>query len=677
MSIICTRVNISPKILSRFWLIPFFLVFLGGCKHNNQKKNNSENVAHLLQRSSFLVDSLGNEEAVRFMDSAFSKISLSGYEKYQIYFIKYNYYRNQARNFHKSLKYADSMLLSVNRCESFDTSDIFTAYVTKGDAHYILEEYDNAFYYYHKAQQIASNYSSVCLKSMFLSRIAMANYKEERYLFAARLFKTSYELNINCAADTIDNTRNFEIEYKTQENISNTGLSYEKICKYDSSLYFYKQAVSYISSRKNKYKSKQREWNVAEAVVYGNIGSLYSKMKLYDSAEFYLTKSVAQNKGVNYNMLDKMYNQLKLADVYIAVSRYQDAYSILKDEEDEGSKPNLFKINYEDSLEWMDRRNDVLSKYFFETGDYKNAAKCYQLHHQTQVAKWKGTEKNVLNGLEHGINKISNQQYIGGLENDMKIKRQQATILILVSIIAVGIVSFIFYLLKRYQRKYKKLSVNTERIISDSSHKEEELKAKIKKDKANYLALLENTDDLLWSVDLDFNLLAFNHSYYQHIQKITGRQPEVGLSTFNKDVDPEFFNRMQGYYEKVIVFGAFSVVDKGICYDGYSPDIELKFKPIYDENRMPVGVSCSRKDITEYVSMIETLDKNNNQLRSIAWVQSHNLRGPLSTIMGISNLLLEDEDLDKGTKHEMLVGLNEKTGEMDKIIHEIIDLTNN
>ena len=57
-------------------------------------------------------------------------------------------------------------------------------------------------------------------------------------------------------------------------------------------------------------------------------------------------------------------------------------------------------------------------------------------------------------------------------------------------------------------------------------------------------------------------------------------------------------------------------------------------------------------------------------------MQSHSLRGPLTTIMGIANLLLEEEDkADPVKHHDLILGMKEKLEEMDKIVNEIVKLT--
>jgi len=52
-------------------------------------------------------------------------------------------------------------------------------------------------------------------------------------------------------------------------------------------------------------------------------------------------------------------------------------------------------------------------------------------------------------------------------------------------------------------------------------------------------------------------------------------------------------------------------------------------------------------------------------------VQSHKLRGPLSTIMGIVSFLMQ-KDIDQKYHEQMLLSLKDKAEEMDNVIREIV-----
>ena len=110
---------------------------------------------------------------------------------------------------------------------------------------------------------------------------------------------------------------------------------------------------------------------------------------------------------------------------------------------------------------------------------------------------------------------------------------------------------------------------------------------------ANLSALIESTEDLIWSVDLEYRLITFNRALQRHIQSIFGVRPAVGM--LPKDlVPPERVGFMPPLYERALAEGSFrkefSLADGRI--------LELVFNPIVVDRRT-TGVSVFGKDITE------------------------------------------------------------------------------
>jgi len=75
-------------------------------------------------------------------------------------------------------------------------------------------------------------------------------------------------------------------------------------------------------------------------------------------------------------------------------------------------------------------------------------------------------------------------------------------------------------------------------------------------------------------------------------------------------------------------------------------------------------------DITDQVKFIQTIQKQNDKLKSIAWIQSHIVRAPLARMMGLIDMLKEDIPTDIDEK-ELLGYLLDSARELDKIIHDI------
>lgn len=85
-----------------------------------------------------------------------------------------------------------------------------------------------------------------------------------------------------------------------------------------------------------------------------------------------------------------------------------------------------------------------------------------------------------------------------------------------------------------------------------------------------------------------------------------------------------------------------------------------------------VGRIILANDITERFAYIEAIEKQNEKLREIAWIQSHVVRAPLAKIMGLIELIknngLDDSDQDYDKIHEYILT---SADELDMIIRDI------
>lgn len=113
--------------------------------------------------------------------------------------------------------------------------------------------------------------------------------------------------------------------------------------------------------------------------------------------------------------------------------------------------------------------------------------------------------------------------------------------------------------------------------------------------------------------------------------------------------------------------------------DGTFADVIDRGIVIRDEKGIPIRMVGAMNDITEqknfeisrgnYVSQIE---KQNEKLKNIAWTQSHIVRAPLAKMLGIMNVIEDNnnniEDAVMWLKH-----LRDSANELDEIIREMVN----
>ena len=101
---------------------------------------------------------------------------------------------------------------------------------------------------------------------------------------------------------------------------------------------------------------------------------------------------------------------------------------------------------------------------------------------------------------------------------------------------------------------------------------------------------------------------------------------------------------------------------------------KLKYAPALDQVGDIMGVTISMYDITNQVRAEQENKHKTTLLADIAQFQSHQLRGPLSRVMGLSSLL---DPSDMGPDNQQLLHyLQLSCQELDDVVHAIVSASN-
>jgi PAS domain S-box-containing protein len=76
-------------------------------------------------------------------------------------------------------------------------------------------------------------------------------------------------------------------------------------------------------------------------------------------------------------------------------------------------------------------------------------------------------------------------------------------------------------------------------------------------------------------------------------------------------------------------------------------------------------------DITERAKYVETIEKQNQTFREIAWIQSHVVRAPLARLLGLVNLLESEIPNVKEESLELIQHIKNSAFELDEIVRDI------
>ena len=110
---------------------------------------------------------------------------------------------------------------------------------------------------------------------------------------------------------------------------------------------------------------------------------------------------------------------------------------------------------------------------------------------------------------------------------------------------------------------------------------------------ANLLALIESTEDLIWSVDLEFRLIIFNRALRESIEGAFGAKVEAGLRAEDL-LPPERAALWRAMYERALAEGSY----RAELELAAGQTLELSFKRVMVDGK-PTAISVFGKDITE------------------------------------------------------------------------------
>ena len=202
--------------------------------------------------------------------------------------------------------------------------------------------------------------------------------------------------------------------------------------------------------------------------------------------------------------------------------------------------------------------------------------------------------------------------------------------------------------------------------------KEKELYDAIRNSEHKLLSTINNTKDLIWTVDTDLKIIFCNKPYQDYFYKIAGVVLDEGDYALGNWHSEEFINRRKKEYERALNGESFITVieehrDGGVQYN------EISSNPVFDHHGNIIGVNCIVRDVTEQRMQLLKIQQQNEMLKEIAWIQSHKVRGPVASILGLVSLIKTEPE----TPHnlEIIDMLRNATNELDIIIREVVAKT--
>ena len=198
-----------------------------------------------------------------------------------------------------------------------------------------------------------------------------------------------------------------------------------------------------------------------------------------------------------------------------------------------------------------------------------------------------------------------------------------------------------------------------------------EMQQEMVRTKNNLKTLINNTDDLIWSVSTDHKLISTNNAYKKFIRLLLGWSPDEGENAVFAKLPDNKSSRWENFYTDVFEGKSLYIEEKFILPEVGEMYFEVNFNPITNSEGTITGAACFAREITQRKIYELKIEEQNKKLIEISWLHSHAVRAPLSSIMGLVNLFNTKNPADP-QNIEVLNLMDIATKNLDSIVSEIV-----
>ncbi|MFT4860069.1 MAG: PAS domain S-box-containing protein, partial [Algoriphagus sp.] len=126
---------------------------------------------------------------------------------------------------------------------------------------------------------------------------------------------------------------------------------------------------------------------------------------------------------------------------------------------------------------------------------------------------------------------------------------------------------------------------------------------------------LDQSNDLFWMIDLDFQLIYANKRYLSFMREVSGKEKKLNESVFTEVIDEGYIETWKAYYSKALNGEHFEVEEH--VYHQNSDQLQytqVTFEPLTGEDDKIFAVACQSKDIIRGVTENFSHSEEQNRL---------------------------------------------------------------
>jgi PAS domain S-box-containing protein len=190
--------------------------------------------------------------------------------------------------------------------------------------------------------------------------------------------------------------------------------------------------------------------------------------------------------------------------------------------------------------------------------------------------------------------------------------------------------------------------------------------------------LIENRNELVWSIDRDYKYSYFNKHFAKTIKQTYNVDPVTGDSVFN-NIPDDMSDFWKPFYTRSLN-GETHFFARPFINNGTETFFEFYFEPLRDDDEIIAGVSIFGRDITFQHNLKQHLQKarDDAERANIAKTEflaniSHELRTPLNGVIGFTNLVLDTPLTDKQLEYLNIVRRSSES--LLRMINDLLDIS--
>lgn len=200
-----------------------------------------------------------------------------------------------------------------------------------------------------------------------------------------------------------------------------------------------------------------------------------------------------------------------------------------------------------------------------------------------------------------------------------------------------------------------------------------ENEGKLDQSKINLQTLIDNSEGSTWSISREYRIIAANNVYKADMQKIFSIQVYPGFDMTSTIARPDYPVQWIEQYDRVFRGESFSEE-----YIFENQVYELNATPIFDPKGEVLGAAFFARNIhrrkqneKELIAAKEKAEMASKAKAQFLSTMSHELRTPLNGIIGITNILLNEQGLP--AQQEYFDSLKYSSDHMLRLVDDLLD----